>query len=127
MADLRQRLGGSSPAPAAAGAAPTRLFVAATIRARPSGLRRRFFLAAFAGAGVAVAAALAFRAAAQRFLCAGAAVRKAKAAGKPAIRKKATRAYAVRQQREKHSGEYRENGAGVDCKPLHEGSFKGHR
>jgi hypothetical protein len=33
------------------------------IRARPSGLRRRFFLAAFAGAGVA---------AAQRFLCAAA-------------------------------------------------------
>jgi hypothetical protein len=37
-------------------------FVAAMIRARPSGLRRRFFLAAFAGAGAA-AAALAFRAA----------------------------------------------------------------
>ena len=30
-----------------------RLFVAAMIRARPSGLRRRFFLLAFAGAGVA--------------------------------------------------------------------------
>jgi hypothetical protein len=38
-----------------------RLFVAATIRARPSGLRRRFFLAAFADAGVAAGAALAFR------------------------------------------------------------------
>ena len=47
-----------------------RFFVAAMIRARPSGLRRRFFLAAFAGAGVAAPAALAFRAAAQRFFCA---------------------------------------------------------
>jgi YidC/Oxa1 family membrane protein insertase len=47
-----------------------RRFVAAMIRARRSGLRRRFFLAAFAGAGVAAAAALAFRTAAQRFLCA---------------------------------------------------------
>jgi hypothetical protein len=37
------------------------------IRARPSGLRRRFFLAAVAGADV-VAAGLVFRAAAQRFL-----------------------------------------------------------
>jgi hypothetical protein len=45
--------------------------VAATIRARPSGLRRRFFLAAFAGTGVA-AATLGFRAAAQRFVCAAA-------------------------------------------------------
>ena len=41
---------------------------AAIIRARPSGLRRRFFLAAFAGAGVA--AACGFREAALRFLCA---------------------------------------------------------
>ena len=36
-----------------------RFFVAAMIRARPSGVRRRFFLAVFAGAGVAAAAALA--------------------------------------------------------------------
>ena len=49
-----------------------RFFVAAMIRARPSGLRRRFFLAAFAGAGAAVASALAFRAAAHRFVCAAA-------------------------------------------------------
>jgi len=51
-------------------AAAHRLFVAVMIRARPSGLRRRFCLAAFAGAGVVAAAALAFRSAAQRFLCA---------------------------------------------------------
>jgi hypothetical protein len=50
-------------------AAAHRLFVAAMILARPLGIRRRFFLAAFTGAGVAAAAALAFRAA-QRFLCA---------------------------------------------------------
>ena len=49
-----------------------RRFVAAMIRARPSGLRRRFFLAAFAGAGVAAASVLALRAAAHRFLCAAA-------------------------------------------------------
>ena len=54
-----------------------RRFVAAMIRARPSGLRRRFFLAAFAGAGVAAGSALAFRAAAQRFLCAAAMRRRA--------------------------------------------------
>jgi hypothetical protein len=46
------------------------------IRARPTGLRRRFFLAAFAGAGAA-AAALAFRRPAQRFLCAAAMRRRA--------------------------------------------------
>jgi len=34
-------------------AAAQRRFVAAMIRARPSGIRRRSFLAAFAGAGVA--------------------------------------------------------------------------
>jgi hypothetical protein len=51
-----------------------RLFVAAIIRGRPSGLRRRFFLAGFAGAGVA---AFGFRAAAQRFLCAAALRRRA--------------------------------------------------
>jgi hypothetical protein len=45
-----------------------RFLVAAMIRARPSGLKRRFFLAAFGG--VASAAALGFRAAAHRFLCA---------------------------------------------------------
>jgi hypothetical protein len=38
------------------------------IRARPSGLRRRFFLAAFPGTDAA--AAVAFRTAARRFLCA---------------------------------------------------------
>jgi hypothetical protein len=47
-------------------------FVAAMIRVWPSGIRRRFFLAAVAGAVVAAAEALAFRAAAQRFLCAAA-------------------------------------------------------
>ena len=47
-------------------AAAQRLFVAATIRARPSGLKRRFF----ALGGVAATPALAFRAAAHRFLCA---------------------------------------------------------
>ena len=45
--------------------AAQRLFVAATIRARPSGLRWRFF----ALGGVAATPALAFRAAAHRFLC----------------------------------------------------------
>jgi hypothetical protein len=40
-----------------------RRFAAALIRARPSGVRRRFSLAAFAGAGGGAAAALAFRAA----------------------------------------------------------------
>jgi hypothetical protein len=51
------------------------LLVAAMIRARPSGIRRRFLLAAFAGAGVA--AAFVFRAAAHRFLCAAARRRRA--------------------------------------------------
>ena len=50
------------PAALAFLAAAHRLFVAAMIRGRPSGIRRRFCLAACAGAGVA-AAALAFRAA----------------------------------------------------------------
>jgi hypothetical protein len=54
-----------------------RLFVAAMIGDRPSGLGRRFFLAGFAGAGVAGAAASAFRTAAQRFLCAAAMRRRA--------------------------------------------------
>ena len=45
-----------------------RPFVAATIRALRSALRRRFFLAAFAGTGVAADATPAFRKAAQRFL-----------------------------------------------------------
>ena len=53
-------------------AAAQRFLAAAMIRARPSGLRRRFFLPAFAGAGAAPASALAFRAAAQRLLCAAA-------------------------------------------------------
>ena len=51
-------------------------FVAAMIRARPSGLRRRFFLAAVAGVG---GAAVGFRAAAHPLLC-GAVVRR-RAAG----------------------------------------------
>jgi hypothetical protein len=51
-------------------AAAHRRLVAATIHARPSGLRLRFFLAAFAGSGVA--AAVASRAAAHRFRCAAA-------------------------------------------------------
>jgi hypothetical protein len=37
------------------------------IRTHPSGLRLCFFLAAFAGAGVAAGSALAFRAAGRRF------------------------------------------------------------
>src|ERR1035438_1776318 len=65
------------PAALAFLAAAHRRFVAAMIRARPSGIRRRFFLAAFAGAGGAVAACLAFRAAAQRFLRATAMRRRA--------------------------------------------------
>lgn len=40
------------------------------IRTRPSGLRRRLLLTAFAGAGVAAASALAFRTTAHRFFCA---------------------------------------------------------
>jgi hypothetical protein len=47
-----------------------RPFVAAMIRALPSGLRRGFFRAAIAGTGVA--AAFGFRATAHRFLCAAA-------------------------------------------------------
>jgi hypothetical protein len=43
----------------------------------PSGLRRRFVLAALAGAGVAAGSALAFRAAAHPFLCAAATRRRA--------------------------------------------------
>lgn len=55
-------------------AAAQRFLAASTIRARPSGLRRRFLLPAFAGAGAgaAPAPALAFRADAQRRLCAAA-------------------------------------------------------
>ena len=49
-----------------------RVRFAATIRARPSGLRRRFFLAVVATAGFTTSSALAFRTAAQRFLCAAA-------------------------------------------------------
>jgi hypothetical protein len=65
------------PAALAVLTAAHRLFVAAMIRARPSGLRRRFFLLAFAGAGVAAAATAAFRKAAERFLCAAAMRRRA--------------------------------------------------
>ena len=54
-----------------------RRLVAAMIRARPSGLRRRFFFAGFATAGFTASSALAFRAAAQRFLCAAAIRRRA--------------------------------------------------
>jgi hypothetical protein len=54
-----------------------RRFAAALIRARPSGVRRRFFLAAFAGAGANATAAVPLQAAAQRFLCAAAMRRRA--------------------------------------------------
>ena len=60
-------------------AAAQRRLVAAMIRARPSGLRRRFFFAGFATAGFTASSALAFRAAAQRFLCAAAIRRRAAA------------------------------------------------
>jgi hypothetical protein len=69
------------PAALAFLSAALRLLVPAVIRARPSGLRRSFFLAAFAGAGAAAGAALAFRAAAQRSLCAAAMRQRAAAAG----------------------------------------------
>jgi hypothetical protein len=52
--------------------AAQRFFVAAMIRSRPSGLRRRFFFSALARAGGGAGAALAFRVAAQRCLCAAA-------------------------------------------------------
>ena len=68
-----------SPIGARPGSAAHRLFVAAMIRGRPSGVRRRFCLAAFAGVGVA--AAFGFRAAAQRFLCAAVADQPATTAG----------------------------------------------
>src|ERR1039457_7528804 len=58
-----------------------RFRVAAIIRARPSGLRRRSFLSAFAGAGVVASSALAFLAAVHRFLSAAATRLRAAAPG----------------------------------------------